>query len=51
MRGDMSRTLRLFACAAAMLVVAVGVAAVLKDEPGYEAGRSEVSGKIVGLTV
>ena len=50
MRGDMSRTLRLFACAAAMLVVAVGVAAVLKDEPGYEAGRSEVSGKIVGLT-
>ena len=50
MRGDMSRTLRLFACAAAMLAVAVGAAAVLKDEPGYEAGLSEVSGKIVGLT-
>lgn len=46
----MRRTLRLFACAAGMLVVAVGVAALLKDEPGYEAGRSEVSGKIVGLT-
>lgn len=46
----MRRTLRLFAYAAAMLVVAVGVAALLKDEPGYEAGRSEISGKIVGLT-
>ena len=46
----MRRTLRLFACAAGMLVVAVGVAALFKDEPGYEAGRSEVSGKIVGLT-
>lgn len=46
----MGRTLRLFACAAAMLVVAVGVAAFFKDEPGYEAGRSEISGKIVGLT-
>ena len=46
----MGRTLRLFACAAAMLVAAVGVAAFLKDEPGYEAGRSEISGKIVGLT-
>ena len=33
-----------------MLVVAVGVAAFFKDEPGYEAGRSEISGKIVGLT-
>ena len=46
----MSRTLRLFAGAAAMLVVAVGVAVVLKDEPGYEAGRLEISGKIEGLT-
>lgn len=46
----MSRTLRLFAGAAAMLVVAVGVAVVLKDEPGYEAGRLEISGKIQGLT-
>ena len=33
-----------------MLIVAVGVAAVLKDDPGYEAGRSEISGKLVGLT-
>lgn len=46
----MRRTLRLFVCAAAMLGVAVGVAAVLKDDPGYEAGRSEISGKLVGLT-
>ncbi len=46
----MRRTLGLLVCAAAMLVVAVGVAALLKDEPGYEAGRSEISGKIVGLT-
>lgn len=46
----MRRTLRLFVYAAAMLVVAVGVAAVLKDDPGYKAGRSEISGKIVGLT-
>ncbi len=36
--------------AAVMLIVAVGVAAVLKDDPGYEAGRSEISGKLVGLT-
>ena len=33
-----------------MLVVAVGVAAFLKDEPGYKAGSSEISGKLVGLT-
>ena len=46
----MSRTLGLFACAAAMLAFAVGVAVVLKDEPGYEAGRLEISGKIEGLT-
>ena len=46
----MGRTLRLFASAAAMLVVAVGVAAFLKDEPGYKAGSSEISGKLVGLT-
>ena len=46
----MRRTLRLFVYAAAMLVVAVGVAALLKDDPGYKAGRSEISGKIVGLT-
>lgn len=46
----MRRTLRLFVYAAAMLVAAVGAAALLKDDPGYEAGRSEVSGKLVGLT-
>lgn len=46
----MRRTLRLFVYAAAMLAVAVGVAAMLKDDPGYEAGRSEISGKLVGLT-
>ena len=46
----MRRTLRLFIYAAVMLIVAVGVAAVLKDDPGYEAGRSEISGKLVGLT-
>ena len=46
----MRRTLRLFVYAVAMLVAAVGVAALLKDDPGYEAGRSEVSGKLVGLT-
>lgn len=46
----MRRTLRLFVYAAAMLVVAVGVAAALRDDPGAGAGRSEVSGKLVGLT-
>ena len=30
----MRRTLRLFIYAAVMLIVAVGVAAVLKDDPG-----------------
>ena len=46
----MLRTLRLFMYAAAMLAVALIVVAVFKDDPGYEAGRSEISGKIVGLT-
>lgn len=46
----MRRTVRLFVYAAAMLAVAVGVAAGLRDDPGYKAGRSEISGKIVGLT-
>ena len=46
----MRRTVRLFVYAAAMLAVAVGVAAMLRDDPGYESGRSEISGKLVGLT-
>lgn len=46
----MRRTVRLFVYAGAMLAVAVGVAAMLRDDPGYEAGRSEISGKLVGLT-
>lgn len=46
----MRRTLCLFACAAGMLVVAVGAAALLKDKPSQEAMQSEVSGRIVGLT-
>ena len=46
----MRRTVRLFVYAAAMLAVAVGVAAGLRDDPGYKVGRSEISGKIVGLT-
>ena len=46
----MHRTVRLFVYAGAMLAVAVGVATMLRDDPGYEAGRSEISGKLVGLT-
>lgn len=46
----MSRILRLSACAAAMLAVAVATAALLKDEPGRTSGSPEISGKIVGLT-
>ena len=46
----MRRILRHLIVAAVMLAVALGVVAVLKDDPGYEAGRSEISGKIVGLT-
>lgn len=46
----MHRTVRLFVYAGAMLAVAVGVATMLRDDSGYEAGRSEISGKLVGLT-